>query len=302
MDTKYLTYILTIAKHKNMTKAAEELYVSQSSLSQYLSKLEQEVGTPLFFRARGELALTPAGQMYTEAARQVLQIKKQLYKDISALDSQTNLMIGATSQFALRMLSEIVPAFKSMYPNVNIEITEGNLSNITKLLLEEQLDLAIVASSRLSPFEDHHAILRREEVMVAIPADHSYCSSHPGETISVEDFMSTFSSDNFLLSKKSSSLRHLSDKLFAKYHFTPKAVCETNSISTTQSMVRRGAGIAFIAASCIDDTEHIRYYSLVPGLYRYNLLVWRQNWVMNPAEKALCDAIVDYFKPYGVAV
>ena len=138
--------------------------------------------------------------------------------------------------------------------------------------------------------------------MVAIPADHSYCASHPGETISVEDFMSTFSGENFLLSKKSSSLRHLSDKLFAQYHFNPKAVCETNSISTTQSMVRRGAGIAFIAESCIDDREHIHYYSLAPGLYRYNLLVWRQNWVMNPAEKALCDAIVDYFKPYGVAV
>lgn len=302
MDTKYLTYILTIAKHKNMTKAAEELYVSQSSLSQYLSKLEQEVGTPLFFRAKGELALTPAGQMYIHAASQVLQIKKQLYKDISALDSQTNLMIGATSQFALQMLSEIIPAFKSMYPNVNIEITEGNLSNITKLLLEEQLDMAVVASSRLSPFEDHHAILRREEVMVAIPADHSYCASNPGRSIPVDDFISIFSNDNFLLSKKSSSLRHLSDKLFAQYHFNPKAVCETNSVSTTQSMVSRGAGVAFIAQSCIAHEDQIHYYSLIPGIYRYNLLVWRQNWIMNPAEKALCDAIINYFKPYEAAV
>ena len=287
MDTKYLTYILTIAKHKNMTKAAEELYVSQSSLSQYLSKLEQEVGTPLFFRAKGELALTPAGQMYIHAASQVLQIKKQLYKDISALDSQTNLMIGATSQFALQMLSEIIPAFKSMYPNVNIEITEGNLSNITKLLLEEQLDMAVVASSRLSPFEDHHA---------------SYCASNPGRSISVDDFISIFSNDNFLLSKKSSSLRHLSDKLFAQYHFNPKAVCETNSVSTTQSMVSRGAGVAFIAQSCIAHEDQIHYYSLIPGIYRYKLLVWRQNWIMNPAETALCDAIINYFKPYEAAV
>ena len=53
MDTRYLTYILTIAEEKNMTKAAKKLYVSQSSLSQYLTKLEQEIGTPLFFRTRG---------------------------------------------------------------------------------------------------------------------------------------------------------------------------------------------------------------------------------------------------------
>lgn len=55
MDTKYLTYILTIAKRQNMTKAAEDLFVSQSSLSQYLSKLENELGTALFYRSKGSL-------------------------------------------------------------------------------------------------------------------------------------------------------------------------------------------------------------------------------------------------------
>lgn len=53
MDTKYLEYIITIADEKNMTKAAEKLYVSQSSLSYYLSKLEHELGTPLFIRGGG---------------------------------------------------------------------------------------------------------------------------------------------------------------------------------------------------------------------------------------------------------
>ena len=76
MDTKYLTYILAIAKKKNMTKAAEELFVSQSSLSQYLSKLERELGTPLFYRSKGSLSLTPAGELYVAAAREVVHIKE----------------------------------------------------------------------------------------------------------------------------------------------------------------------------------------------------------------------------------
>ena len=85
MDTKYLKYVLTIARKKNMTKAAEELYVSQSSLSQYLSRLEQEIGVPLFIRAKGELLLTPAGELYVEAARKVIQIQKDLYHNIKAI-------------------------------------------------------------------------------------------------------------------------------------------------------------------------------------------------------------------------
>lgn len=123
MDTRYLTYILAIARKKNMTKAAEELYVSQSSLSQYLTKLEQEIGTPLFFRTKGELTLTPAGKLYTEAAEKVIHIKTQLYKDISSLDNKGHITIGVTSQFGLRALTEIIPKFKAAYPDYRIEIT-----------------------------------------------------------------------------------------------------------------------------------------------------------------------------------
>ena len=121
MDVKYLNYILAIAKKKNMTRAAEELYVSQSSLSQYLAKLEQEIGTPLFFRSKGELSLTPAGELYVKAAKQVIEIQKNLYREISGLDQRGHITVGVTSLFALKMLSEIIPEFKRQYPYVTIE-------------------------------------------------------------------------------------------------------------------------------------------------------------------------------------
>jgi LysR family transcriptional activator of glutamate synthase operon len=112
MDTRYLNYVLTIAKKENMTKAAEELYVSQSTLSQYLSKLESEIGTPLFYRSKGRLTLTPAGKLYVQAAEQVMSIKDNLYQNIQSLDNRGHITIGVTSQFGLRMLTEIIPAFK----------------------------------------------------------------------------------------------------------------------------------------------------------------------------------------------
>ena len=93
MDTKYLTYILEIAKQRSITKAANNLYVSQSSLSQYLSKLEAEMGTPLFTRTKNELIPTPAGQLYIEAAKSVIQIQKQLYQNVSSL-SQTGQILS----------------------------------------------------------------------------------------------------------------------------------------------------------------------------------------------------------------
>ena len=71
MDIKYLNY-LSIAKKKNITKAAEALYISQSSLSQYLARLEQDIGAELFVRTKGKLVLTTAGKLYLDAASEVV--------------------------------------------------------------------------------------------------------------------------------------------------------------------------------------------------------------------------------------
>ena len=93
MDVKYLNYILAIANRHNMTKAAEDLFVSQSSLSQHLSRLEQELNTPLFTRSKNELTLTPAGQLYVDAAKQVVKIQKELYQNIAALSRRGKICI-----------------------------------------------------------------------------------------------------------------------------------------------------------------------------------------------------------------
>ena len=126
MEFRELTNILTIAEEGSLSKAAEKLFVSQSSLSQFLTKLEQEIGSPLFFRAKGELTLTPAGKLYVEAAKKVIQIQKELYQNIASLDKRGHISVGVTSNFGLRMLSEIIPQFKALYPEVTIEISETN--------------------------------------------------------------------------------------------------------------------------------------------------------------------------------
>ena len=221
MDVKYLKYILTIAERKNMTKAAEELFVSQSSLSQYVARLEQELGTPLFFRAKGELTLTPAGELYVRAARQVIRIRQELYQEIAGLEKRGHISVGVTSNFGLRMLSEIIPVFKQAYPEVTVEISELGLPALTKLLLEDQLDLGIASSVSTAPFEDNARILRKEEVFFAVSRAHPYVQEHPGTVLTAEELVTHFSGDNFLLAKHGSSLRGLSDRLFDSCRFTP---------------------------------------------------------------------------------
>ena len=297
MDTRYLSYILTIAQKGNMTKAAEELFVSQSTLSQYLSKLESELGTPLFYRSKGRLSLTPAGQLYIQAAGKVISIKNTLYQNIQNLDNRGHITVGVTSQFGLEMLIEIIPAFKARYPEVTIEISETGLPALTKLLLEESIDCGIMALNVTEPFSpDQITILREEEVLLAIPASHPYCRKNPDKPIKIEEFEENFGDENILLSKKGSTLRYITDEVLEQAGWIPRTVCETNSISATRSMVAMGIGVTFIGESCAKERERVAYYSVTPRQTRLNAFVTRKNWILNQASATFCEDIKNYFQ------
>ncbi|WP_367565295.1 LysR family transcriptional regulator [Lacrimispora sp.] len=296
MDTRYLSYILTIAQKGNMTKAAEELFVSQSTLSQYLSKLESELGTPLFYRSKGRLSLTPAGHLYIQAAGKVISIKNTLYQNIQNLDNRGHITVGVTSQFGLEMLIEIIPAFKALYPEVTIEISEAGLPALTKLLLEESIDCGIMALNLTEPFSpDQITILREEEVLLAIPASHPYCRKNRDKPIKIEEFEENFGDENILLSKKGSTLRYITDEVLEQTGWIPRTVCETNSISATRSMVAMGIGVTFIGESCSKERERVAYYSVAPRQTRLNAFVTRKNWILNQAAAGFCENIKKYF-------
>ena len=77
MDLHYLEYIIEIANMHSISRAAENLFITQSTLSQYLSRLEAELGVSLFERRRNEMTLTPAGKLYVNACEQMLQQKRE---------------------------------------------------------------------------------------------------------------------------------------------------------------------------------------------------------------------------------
>ena len=297
MDVKYLNYILAIANRHNMTKAAEDLFVSQSSLSQYLSRLEQELGTPLFIRSKGELSLTSAGVLYVEAAQKVVKIQKDLYQNIAALSQKGRIRVGVTSNWGLRMLAEIIPLFREQYPGIIIEITETSLPAFKKALTEGTLDVGLAADASTVPYGSLVQVLREEEVFLAISMFHPYALAHPsGTPITAEEVKANFADDNLLLSKKGASLRMIGDQFFDSCGFEPVAVCETNNISATRSMVAQNAGVAFISESCSVNRDHIAYYPLSPAMKRLNLVVRQKDWVLNEPEQAFMDHILNYFK------
>lgn len=141
MDFRELTYLLAIDRCRSITRAAEELYISQSGLTKFLKRLERELGFELFRWTGNYMAPTPAGREYLDFARQVLELKEALDRRVAALpQSRTALRVGVCLN-TVAFYKDAIALFSRRYPNVQLTITEAFSEDIGKMLLEGDLDL-----------------------------------------------------------------------------------------------------------------------------------------------------------------
>lgn len=295
MDTNYLNYIIVIAEERNMTKAAEQLYVSQSSLSYYLSKLEQEIGTPLFIRAKNGLIPTPAGEMYIESAKEVVGIKERLYQNIMNMENQTHISISTTSYWGIQLFADIIPCFRTTFPNVTFSLSQIDVANLKKEVLNGTVDIALMSVSSLDELDNMTEVLRKEELLFAVPASHPYVRSHPGDTITIRGFFNNFANETFLISRKGSANRDVFEELFSDWSNISPRICEITGIPLTTNIVATGIGVALVPASGRFKEDLVHYYYFVPGLYRYNIMIHRKNLVLNTPEQAFFNLVKNYF-------
>ncbi|MGE4354097.1 MAG: LysR substrate-binding domain-containing protein [Oscillospiraceae bacterium] len=147
MDVKKLLYFIAIAEEKKISRAARRLYLSQPSLTQYLSQLEAEVGAKLFRRIGGEMILTQEGEYYLESARQVVIIQKNLYRRIheNTHHYTGELNVGMSPHRALIALPEVYSPFRRKYPDITLNLMEISPSaNIEECVRNGKLDLGFV--------------------------------------------------------------------------------------------------------------------------------------------------------------
>ena len=142
MNYSELHYILCIAKHQNLTRAAQELYISQPTLTKHLQKLEREMGAKLFSRNGNTYVPTYTGRKYMEYARKILQVKQDWEKELKDLteNNEGELNIAVPLMRSSCMIPQIMEEFSKKYPNVNVSIWEEAYSVQEKLLLNDQLD------------------------------------------------------------------------------------------------------------------------------------------------------------------
>lgn len=184
-----MTYILTIAQEGGISKAAAKLFITQSALDQQLLKLEKELGTQLFYRSRTSFALTAAGKVYVDYAKQMVALKDEAYRIIHDLaDRQRGtLSLAFAPERGMEMFMAVYPLFYQSYPKINVIPREISVRRQLEMLQNDELDLGFISMKGLDVPGLTSTTLLEEEFVLITPRDHplAVLAAPPGEPLTV---------------------------------------------------------------------------------------------------------------------
>ncbi|WP_205500781.1 LysR family transcriptional regulator [Rufibacter psychrotolerans] len=139
---------LEVARQLSFTKAAQELFISQSAISKQVKALEEYYKMGLFDRNGATVSLTPAGKLLLQKLEQVKELQNELHEEFSQLNAQfspqVTLGLGASTTISLYVLPPVLSAYLNQHPNVQLSLRNRNSQNILNALLDHDIDLGII--------------------------------------------------------------------------------------------------------------------------------------------------------------
>lgn len=273
MNTKLIEYIITISEERNILRAAEKLYISQSTLSQALINLETELGTPLFIRSKNGLIITEAGEEYVSAAKCILQIKENTYRKIKTIVSKSieKYRVGISSNNGLKRFLLASSEYKLKNPRVVFYATEDNPKNLLENLKKGIYALIIITVDNASSIPFPYTVISKEEILLLAPCHMK--NKFPERQVHLKDLNHV----DIVISKPGSTMRSITDRLFAENNITPNIIYELNSSEMTIQMVQEGKCCAFLPDTLLKDASNVSSYSLFPKVYRYQIAVFPEH-------------------------
>ena len=144
LNTRHLQVFNAVCRDMNMTKASNELFISQPAISKTISEIESYYGRPLFERRNKTLFLTPDGQKLFEYSSQVINLMEKMDQNMLETTAKETIRVGASITVGTSILAEIASAYRQKAPQVQLIATVDNTDVIERALLDSKLDIAMV--------------------------------------------------------------------------------------------------------------------------------------------------------------
>ena len=256
MNTRELLYFKTVVDEGSISRAAKKLFVAQPSLSQFIKRIEESVGTPLYKRSSGGISLTYAGERYYAMASNILKIHEDFQLEIGELSDLKagRVQFGITIHLGTYLLPRVLPEFIRDYPNILIDAYEATSPLQEQRLLESRLDFSLMhlPDPKNQAEALRYEILGSDPFVVMLPPgsplrEKTILPENKEKAFLPELDLRELKNVPLVMTNKGQRIRQIEEELLAKAGIPhPNVVFSSTNINTVQQCVSTGVGAALL--------------------------------------------------------
>jgi DNA-binding transcriptional LysR family regulator len=244
MELTQLEYFSVVARTEHFTEAAEELGITQPTLSRAISRLERDLGLPLFDQRGRSVRLNRYGRAYRDHVERALAALESGQRELSDLaDKDAGIVtFGFAHALATSIVPDLIASFRQYHPRARFSLLQNGSHILLAELEAGDVDLALVSPIPQTGARIESMELTSEELFLVVPYDHRFAKRRSVKLAELHD-------DTFVCLREGYGLRALTDSFCAQAGFTPKIAFEGEEIATLRGLVAAGLGVAIIPAA-----------------------------------------------------
>lgn len=284
-----LEYFRRVAQLQHFTKAAESLFISQPALSRSISKLEKELGVPLFERQGRSVKLNRYGKMFLEKVNLAMNIleegKLELKNAIHPISG--NISISFIYTLGTDLVPELISQYRLKYPNVTFQLFQNTANKIMEQLETTEIDVCLTMNPDYHP-DIHCMPLFPEELFVIVPKTHPLAKRKEIKLIEIAD-------EPFISFKKGVGLRVVADRLCREAGFVPNIMFESQEPGTVTGMVSAGLGVGLVPKNKGMENYNITCLRVTePTCSRMIYIAWKKRAFTPKVAEHFRQFVIDY--------
>lgn len=301
MNISQMNYVVVLSEELSIRKASERLYISASALSQSLTKIETELGYPVFLRNSSPLIITPEGLQFVECCRKILELYKNSRQSIenNLRGRRKRISLGISTERTSLLLSYCYPEFKQKFPGYTLIQQEGFFNTHPAMVEEGIIDIALTplpinGTSSQHP-SLHYECIGSEELVLYCSPDNPLAVSYQSDPTPVS--WNILQGQPFIHQGKTKYTRQILDSYFDKKGIYPSVVMELNNTDICIQFAEVGSGVTIAPKSFAYKHPNVAVIPMDKPLVWTLSLLYHKNKVFSEPEKYICDCIKDICDP-----
>lgn len=289
MELRQFLYFVEVAKYKSITKAAEQMHISQPALSKSIMSLEDELGTTLIIRTNKAIYLTDAGEVVLNNAQKMTNLLDEMKLTLSDLTnlSMGQINIGLPPFIGSLFFPRVMKKFNQAYPNIKLDITEYGGARVVKSVEEGEFELGVAVLPLDEQVFNVYPIVK-EEMKLVIHKNHPLASHKEVNIKDLEDEEFIFYHEEFALNQI------IRNHFFITAGFEPKILFKSTQWDLMSEMVAANLGLTILPQSICNRLidKDIEIISLQPTIMWRLAVITKKGRYISNAGRMFIDFIL----------